>query len=111
MFESDLPNHEIVYQEIRFWKKFWLNVEKNKRLRTLAQTIKTKAFFLMFLFFCEDRMHMTSHFMRVRKKFFDEGKADSLSALTLMNLRRDHEINYNNIVKIFLQLKGILTDI
>ena len=116
MHKADLINLDIVDQEITLWIKKWEDVPKSLRGSTLATAIKEcdeEHFPNIFVFlkiactlpvtFCECQRSFSA-MRRYRTWQRSTMKTERLTTLTIMNVHREAEVNYEKVVQQFLRL-------
>lgn len=116
LYEADLPNPALVEVEYEIWRKKWKKVEAEDRPDTLAKSIKQmdevifpNLFILMKIACtlpvasCECERSF-SCFRRLRTWLRASMGMPRLSALALMNIRYDWNINYRKAAELFLKL-------
>ena len=116
MCKADLINSDIVDQEITLWMKKWEDVPKSQRGSTLATAIEEcdknhfpNVFVLLKIACtlpvtsCEcDRSF--SAMRRHRTSLRSTMKTERLTALTIMNVHREVEVDYEKVAQQFLRL-------
>ena len=116
MYKANLINQDIVDQEITLWMKKWEDVPKSQRGSTLATAIKEcdeDHFPNIFVFlkiactlpvtFCECQRSFSA-MRRHRTWQRSTIKTERLTTLTIMNVHREAEVNYEKVVQQFLRL-------
>ena len=109
-------NRDIVDQEITLWLEKWENVTKSQRGSTLATAIKEcdeyhfpNIFVLLKIActlpvtFCECERSFSA-MRRHRTWLLSTMKTERLTALTIMNVCRDAQVDYEKVVQQFLRL-------
>ena len=116
MYKPDLINPGIVDQELTWWMKNWEDVPKSQRGSTLATAIKDcdedhlpNIFVLLKIAYtlpvtsCECKRSFLA-MRRHRKWLRNTRKTERLTALTIMNVHREAEVDYEKVVQQFLRL-------
>ena len=116
LYRNDLPNRDIVDQELLLWKNRWSLTSAESRPSTLAESVKKcdeKRFPNVFVLKkivctllvtsseCERRF---SSMRRLQNWLRRSMKTDRLTSLTLMNIHRDIAIDYDEVAILFFQL-------
>ena len=117
MYKADLINPDIIDQEITFWMKKWENVPKSQGGSTLATAIKEydedhfpnifellKIACTLPVTSCECERSFSA-MRRYRTWLRSNMKTERLTALTIMNVHREVEVDYEKIVQLFLRLR------
>ena len=116
MYKPDLINPGIVDQELTWWMKNWEDVPKSQRGSTLATAIKDcdedhlPNIFVLLKIACT--LPVTSceckrSFLAMRRHrewLRNTRKTERLTALTIMNVHREAEVDYEKVVQQFLRL-------
>ena len=116
MYKADLINPDIADQEITLWMKKWENVPKSQRGSTLATAIKEcdenhfPNIFVLLKIACTLPVKSCvcersfSAMRRHRTWLRSNMKTERLTALTIMNVHREVEVDYEKVVALFLRL-------
>ena len=72
LYRNDLPNLDIVYQDLLLWKNKWPLISVESRPSTLAESVKkcNEKEIPKYVYALEDRVHIASNILRVRENFF-----------------------------------------
>jgi len=115
-YADDLLNPDAVDMEIRNWKRFWSNMSDQELPDSLAEAIKKcdssrfPNFLVLFKIGCTlpitscECERSFSIMRRLRSWLRASMMMDRLSNLALMNIHRDVSVDYDNAVKIFMEL-------
>ena len=116
IYRHDLPNADIVDQELLLWKNKWSSTSFESRTSTLAESVKKcdeKRFPNVFVLLkigctlpitpCECEISFSA-MKGLRNWLRRSMKTDQLTSLTLMNIHRDIAVDYDEVARSFFQL-------
>ena len=113
---NDLPNPDIVDQELLLWKNKWSSTSAESRHSTLAESVKKcdeKRFPNVFVLLkigstlpvtsCDGERSFSA-MRRLRHWLRRSMKTVRLTSLALMNINRDIAVDYDEVARLFFQL-------
>ena len=116
LYRNDLPNPDIVDQELLLWKNKWSSTSAESRPSTLAECVKKcdeKRFPNVFVLLkigstlpvtsCEGERSFSA-MRRLRHWLRRSMKTVRLTSLALMNINRDIAVDYDEVTRLFFQL-------
>ena len=114
LYRNDLPNPDIIDQELLLWKNKWSSTSAESRPSTLAESVKKcdeKRFPNVFVLlkigstlpvtYCEGERSFSA-MRRLRHWLRRSMKTDRLISLALMNINRDIAVDYDEVARLFL---------
>ena len=116
LYLNDLPNPDIVDQELLLWKNKWSSTSVESRTSTLAESVKKcdeKRFPNVFVLLkigstlpvtsCDGERSFSA-MRRLRHWLRRSMKTVRLTSLALMNINRDIAVDYDEVARLFFQL-------
>ena len=116
LYLNDLPNPDIVDQELLLWKNKWSSTSAESRPSTLAESVKKcdeKRFPNVFVLLkigstlpvtsCDGERSFSA-MRRLRHWLRRSMKTVRLISLALMNINRDIAVDYDEVARLFFQL-------
>ena len=116
LYLNDLPNPDIVDQELLLWKNKWSSTSAESRPSTLAESVKKcdeKKFANVFVLLkigstlpvtsCEGERSFSA-MRRLRHWLRRSMKTVRLTSLALRNINRDIAVDYDEVTRLFFQL-------
>ena len=112
LYRNDLPNPDIVGQELLLWKNKWSLTSAESRPSTLAESLKKcyekrfpnvfvllKIWCTLLVTSCECKRSFSA-MRRLQNWLRRSMKTDQLTSLALMNIYRDIAVDYDEVAKI-----------
>ena len=115
LYRNDLPNPDIVHQELLLSKNKWSSTSADSRPSTLAESVKCDEIRLPNVFVllkigctlpvtsCECERGFSA-MRRLRNWLRENMKTDRLTSLPLMNIHHDIAVVYDEVARLFFQL-------
>ena len=115
-YSDDLPNPDIIDQELRRWKRKWMDVKPDDRPDSLAKSIKVcdklrfPNIFILIKIGCTlpvtsaECERSFSAMRRLRTWLRSSMNSERLSALAIMHINRSVEVDYEEASKLFFTL-------